>query len=553
MAYNNLQDAVTGFQSDADRISIFGNGDASAAYTTKDGTSVPSLRNMVAQWNAQAVVDTSSAVAQASASAAAAAASATTAQNASALQFVTAAGSANIKPNTTYTRINPAVSVATITGGGDPSDTQLIGYTKATQYFLGAGSSYTFNSAPVTGNVSDLKLTRKIADGTVAVLTYTTGTPTGTQWSGTIIGSTVAITLGTALNSGEYIRCEDNYAAVATGGQAPSYGSIHAGYDNSIQSGLMNHIVSSAHSHIDDQDGTPGHVMIFGGSANYITGAIAYSAILAGTGNEVRNGAGNGSVILGGIYNKVSGTTSAILAGERCKVTATYAIVAGQGHTVGGTASVALGRGHTVNGANSLAIGNANTISADNSVALGNTGTVNSGHTYSALLAGYKPRTLIGASVVRFAYRDSTAGTNAQLQDGHNYMSGYWGDQTTHLLTATNDGATTDIPLTAGYMTLYKIKVVARASNIQAGFWLFTVGVRAPSGTLSSSNPAVIVQQTTDFSYVDGGLGAGANAAGVTVQINPATGAGLQIQIKQRVDAAVGTKWAASVEAFELT
>ncbi|XLV70984.1 hypothetical protein ACKZDW_02480 (plasmid) [Ralstonia syzygii subsp. celebesensis] len=212
---------------------------------------------------------------------------------------MTSAGSANIKPNTSYSAILPTASVATITGGGDPSDTQLIGYTKATQYFLGAGSSYTFNALPVSGNVSDLKLTRKISDGTVAVLTYTSGTPTGTQWAGTASGGTVAITLGTALASGEYIRAEDPYAAIATTGQAPSYGSIHGGYDDSIQSGLMNHIVSSAHSHIDDQDGTPGHVMIFGGSANYITGNIAYSSILAGTGNEIRSGAANGSVILG--------------------------------------------------------------------------------------------------------------------------------------------------------------------------------------------------------------------------------------------------------------
>lgn len=469
----------------------------------------------------------------------------------SALIFVPAAGANNVAPNTAFASILPTTSSVTITGGGDGLDTQLIGYTKATQYFLGAGSSYTFNALPVSGNVSDLKLTRKISDGTVAVLTYVASGPTGTQWTGTISGGTVAITLGTALNSGEYIRAEDPYAAIATPGQAPSYGSIHGGYDNSIQSGLMNHIVSSAHSHIDDQDGTPGHTMIFGGSAHYITGSIAYSAILGGTGNEMRSGAGNGSVILGGLYSKVSGTTAAVLAGERCKVTATYGIASGQGQTVSGTASVALGRGHTVSGANALAIGQGNTVSSDNSIALGNTGTVNSSNAYSALMGGYKARSVMAGNSVNWAYRDSSVGTNPLIQDDRIYMGAYFSDQSTHLLPNHVDGVTTDIPVTAGSMTTYQIRVEARGGNIRGGWWTLTAVVQAPA-VLAAGTPAVIVAQSVDFSYVDPGLGAGANAVDVSLSINASTGAALNITVKQRVDSAVGTKWSAIVSRAEL-
>ncbi|MCK4121414.1 hypothetical protein HFK83_03390 [Ralstonia pseudosolanacearum] len=478
--------------------------------------------------------------------------------NATALQFVTSAGSANIKPNTSYSAILPTASVATITGGGDPADTQLIGYTKATNYFLGAGSSYTFNALPTTGNVSDLKLTRKIADGTVAVLTYTSGTPTGTQWAGSISGGTVAITLGTALNSGEYIRAEDPYAAIATTGQAPSYGSIHGGYDNSTQSGLMNHIVSSAHSHIDDQDGTPGHVMIFGGSANYITGAIAYSSILAGTGNEIRSGATNGSVVLGGIYTKVSGTTAAALACERCKVSSVYGFAQGQSENVSGTASGALGRGHTVSGANALATGQNGVISADNSTGHGNTYTLS--HPYSFNAAGYKTRSIAPGDVIFWGYRDSSAGyaggsagTNPMIQNHRVYWNGYWADTSTHLMTNAYDDTTTDIPITAGAVTLYRIFVNARGGSLKGGAWVLTCAIQAPS-TLSSGTPATIIggSCTSDFSQVDAGLGTSTNAASVSAAVNSSTGAGLQITAKQRADTAVGTKWAAVVEILEV-
>lgn len=51
MTYSSLSDAVTGFKSDADRVDTFGNGDANATYTSKTGAIVPSIQNLIGQWN----------------------------------------------------------------------------------------------------------------------------------------------------------------------------------------------------------------------------------------------------------------------------------------------------------------------------------------------------------------------------------------------------------------------------------------------------------------------------------------------------------------------
>lgn len=51
MTYSSLSDAVTGFKSDADRVDTFGNGEANATYTSKTGAIVPSIQNLIGQWN----------------------------------------------------------------------------------------------------------------------------------------------------------------------------------------------------------------------------------------------------------------------------------------------------------------------------------------------------------------------------------------------------------------------------------------------------------------------------------------------------------------------
>ncbi|MCP3017950.1 hypothetical protein [Cupriavidus basilensis] len=104
MTYSSLSDAVTGFKSDADRVDTFGNGDANATYTSKTGAIVPSIQNLIGQWNysinvaangilAQSTAQANAAAASASASAGSASASAGSATSAAASQGA-AAGSA---------------------------------------------------------------------------------------------------------------------------------------------------------------------------------------------------------------------------------------------------------------------------------------------------------------------------------------------------------------------------------------------------------------------------------------------------------------------------
>ncbi|MGK2829243.1 hypothetical protein ACSI5F_03940 [Ralstonia pseudosolanacearum] len=603
MPYATLNDAVAGFQADANRVAAFANGDASTSYTTTNGVVVPSIQQTIGNWNIQintaangvlanatiqannagtyasSASGSSSAAAtsaanaatsataasgsatSASSSATAAANSATTAQNASALQFVTAAGAANIKPNTTYSYMLPTASAATITGGGDGTNMQLVGYTHNRQEFSGPGSSFTYNSPPANSDPSTLRLFKVGTDGagTLTTLVWTTsGSPTGTQWNGAISGGTVSITTGTALLTGETLIVEDPNAVTATTGQAPSYSSIHGAYDGSIQSGLMQHIIASAHSRIYDRDGVGGHNGIILGSFHRMTGPGAYNGILFGTGSEVSGSATNGSMVLGGIYSKVTGSTAVALACERCKVSSTYGFAQGQAENVSGTASGALGRGNTVSAANALATGQNGLISGDNSTGHGNSYSLTHSYTFNA--AGYKTRSVAAGDVILWGYRDTSAGyaggsagSNPVIQDHRLYWNGYWTDTSSHLLTNAIDETTTDIPITAGAVTLYRIRVTARGGSLRGGAWIMTCAVQAPS-SLSSGTPATLIGGacTSDFSQVDSGLGTSSNAAGVSVAINNSTGAGLQVTAKQRADTAVATKWAAVIEALEV-
>lgn len=69
MTYPSYSDAINGFRSDADRANIFGNGDANATYTSRYGVIVPSIQNLIWQWNAQINVAANGILAQSTAQA----------------------------------------------------------------------------------------------------------------------------------------------------------------------------------------------------------------------------------------------------------------------------------------------------------------------------------------------------------------------------------------------------------------------------------------------------------------------------------------------------
>lgn len=136
MTYSSLSDAVTGFKSDADRVDTFGNGDANATYTSKTGAIVPSIQNLIGQWNYSINVAANGILAQSTAQAGAAAQSAATAQ-AIATQFgdvAGAVGAATAQAGVATTQAGVATTQAGIASG---AATQAAAYRDAAQLSKG--------------------------------------------------------------------------------------------------------------------------------------------------------------------------------------------------------------------------------------------------------------------------------------------------------------------------------------------------------------------------------------------------------------------------------
>ncbi|WP_228368217.1 hypothetical protein, partial [Klebsiella pneumoniae] len=238
---------------------------------------------------------------------------------------------ANQKPNTSYTYINPLSRVCTITGGGDGSNFQMIGYGHNRQKFLGAATTGVWNYLPANG-IANLSFYKKAGDGTRTKLTYTSGAPTGNQWTGAVGASSVSWTLGTALGVLEQLYIEDPYAVIATTGTQPDYSWIGGGYDNVVDRGVMQH-VTGAHNRVLDGD----HTTMLGGSYHINDGG-SYNAFCGGTDNWNGSGATLGSGHFGGLRNYCGGSTSGTTFAQSCKVNSAYSWTHGYLNTINGTA-----------------------------------------------------------------------------------------------------------------------------------------------------------------------------------------------------------------------
>ncbi|CAH0532143.1 hypothetical protein UAM5_00026 [Ralstonia phage UAM5] len=477
--------------------------------------------------------DASSSALSASTSAAASAASAADSAASSAQKFVTSAGAANQKPNTTYTYVNPLSRVCTITGGGDGSNFQMIGYGHNRQKFLGAATTGVWNYLPVNG-IANLKFYRIASDGTRTPLTYTSGTPTGNQWAGTVGASTVSWTLGTALGTLDKLFVEDPYAAVATTGTQPDYSWIGGGYDNVVDNGVMQHI-TGAHSRIVGGD----HTTMLGGSY-HTNDSGSYNAFCGGTDNWNGSGATLGSGHFGGMRNYCGGSTSGTTFGQSCKINSAYSWSHGYMNTTNGTASTVGGRNNTSSGSDTAIFGNGNTSTGNYSFAIGNTNTV--GHHYARSLGGYKGSTLYQGELLEWAYRDTSVGTNPFVSWRRVPLS-VTTNTTSSALLATLDGITN---ITLPVSTAWKctLEVWARSSSLRCA--AFELKFRAST---DASGNLILGTPTTVWSDVDTAFGTSTNAASASVV---ASGNAINCVVQPRIDTAVGAKWGAVLHIKEV-
>lgn len=459
-----------------------------------------------------------------------------------ALQFVPSAGASNIKPNTTWTAINPNASAATICGGGDPLDMQLVGYGH-NRYETpnGPGTSVTYPFTPINNVVSSLNIFSIATDNTILKLTYTSGTPGANQWSGNISGSNVAITLGTSLTGTARAIVEDPNVVVPTAGSVSgshSYAYILGGYDNALDSISLAMQVAGMHHRIMGS-GTNHPTAIGGSFHRHYVGS--YNGTFAGTGLEMSGSATNGSVALGGLFTTVTGSTAVALACERSNISGAYGFGQGQNQKVSGTASAALGRNNTISGSDSLIVGNGNSSTGNYSFISGNTNVVS--HTHSSVNGGYKAYTSWQGQRVQWAYRDTTNPSSPFRQVSYVDLSQFTSNTSPALLQTLD--SVSNISMPAGAVWKCKLNVVARGGNLRGATFDadFSLQTNATPTMTMIDTPIIL-------SVVDAGMGTGANAAAISVGV---VSNALNITVQPRGDTPVSTKWFGWLQIIEVT
>lgn len=293
-------------------------------------------------------------------------------------------------PNGDNLTINPDVnaiasdlSASVIVGGGNSANRNLIGYLDYYTEIAGDGSNNVFTS---TFDASDTALVGVFlirADGvrvqidglaniSIAIVggkaqvTYptsgnTNNGPGGTTGSDPKVLSTERIVI-------VYRVATENIGSLS------DYSGIFGSYDNVIQQGVMQHIVSHAHGRITGGD----HNLIAGGSYHRKT-AGAYGALVGGTG--VKYGAsGSGGGTLGATLSVFSGTGPQWGLGASLTMSGAFAGAGGTNVTISGNGSWAFGRSLTISGQDSFAGGSGNSVVGAYSAAFGLTNTCAGGY-----------------------------------------------------------------------------------------------------------------------------------------------------------------------------
>lgn len=295
------------------------------------------------------------------------------------------------------------LAACTISGGGNQFARNLIGYTESKDIIVGDGAENEWTTTFTVTSSADLFVAliradnvfvdiRTSADIVIDVNGYANVTyPRAGHFVNDAVGGTEGTNPYVLSTQKLWLTRITKVEATGTGS---NYSGILYGYDNIIQTGVMQS-VSGAHSRINAGD----HNTVFGGSYHRIAGG-SYGAIYGGTFNEI-GASGTGGIIIGGNGNTTSGSGPGfILGGSANRVSAAYAtalggannnvsgngatvggrentvsgrdaLVGGYGHTVAGTYTSASGLSNIGSGAYALVGGRGNTASGESSFAVG--------------------------------------------------------------------------------------------------------------------------------------------------------------------------------------
>lgn len=263
-----------------------------------------------------------------------------------------------------------------ISGGGQPTDENLIGYTENKNEIAGDNSTTIFTSSFDIASTSEVRVELVRADGVRLGVTYVAGIliervggkarityPTAGHFVNDATGG--AEGTNPALLTTQTLIIRSNVKVENLGSNCHLSG-IYGGYDNVITKGIMSHIMGAHHRVIDGD-----HNSIWGGSYCTIKNGN-YGFIAGGTNNQIDTFNASGSAIVGGSGNRVSGGASWIFGSSGSRVTGVASqVLGGNLNTVTGNGSTATGRENTATGNDILVGGYQNNMTGAYSFASG--------------------------------------------------------------------------------------------------------------------------------------------------------------------------------------
>ena len=352
--------------------------------------------------------------------------------------------------NADINQIASDLNTATIAGGGNSLNPNLIGYLDYYTKIIGDGVTTTFVSTFDVTDTSYVGVFLIRADGVrVQVEDYSTIT---------IVGGKASVAYpqpGHFVNDGPGGAEGANSAVLTTQsivlvyrvatenlGSGSDYSGIFGSYDNVIQQGIMQHIVSHAHGRITGGDHNlmaggsygrkeSGSYGICAGGTNYTYAASGSGGGFIGCVGTMSSGTGpvwglmsGGSISgafagAGGANNAVAGN-GAWAFGREHSLSAQDAFAGGYDHTISGVYGTAFGLTCTVSSAYGFAYGRGSTASGESAAAGGRDSTASATYTFAH---GYQT-SITGTSSAGFGYQCSSVGTYNLVAGRSNSIAG---------------------------------------------------------------------------------------------------------------------------------
>lgn len=463
----------------------------------------------------------------------------------------------NITANPEFNDIVKDVSACTISGGGNVSNQNLVGWDQPYEEYDGDGSTTDFVFPHQVDLISEFTVTFVRADGVRVNVGNFTATGLGTA-SATVTypeSGTNTFTGNTELTADERLLVSGKKVAVA--GSGADYSTIYGGYDN-IVNRLMSQC-SGAHHRITGGD----HNSVFGGSYHRIDSG-AYGIIAGGSSSRIHGSANAGCGVFGGLYADVSGVTSGSFVTTNATVSGSYStVLGGNDVTVTGNGAYAAGRTVSVTAVGSTAFGESLSVASQYSNGFGLGNNVTGGgfsftqgrdneiigsysfvaatrdaqvyHSYSSCISGEAGKSRASGQTIH-SISDST-------RRGRKQVTRTLFEASTTGTTSTSgaliDGTTTVVS-DANKVFMYQLTVTARGSNSAGAVFVERGAYRNDSGTLTAFGTPIVE------SFVESSLG------DIDATIDLSGSGVVGVTFSPRTTATVPTEWFAELEVHEV-